>query len=139
MKNTKKKGFTVVELVIVIAVIGILSAVLIPTFAGLVDKANKSALQQNLSNAYTTYASSYETEDADLYTKDEVYFVEEGTALTVTDGVVTFTATSYTVYQSENGTYNAVPSTSTNTYKVVKLNGTVPAAFNGYYALVIAE
>ncbi|MGM9683101.1 MAG: type IV pilin protein, partial [Eubacteriales bacterium] len=32
MKNTKKKGFTIVELVIVIAVIAILAAVLIPTF-----------------------------------------------------------------------------------------------------------
>jgi prepilin-type N-terminal cleavage/methylation domain-containing protein len=39
MKN-KKRGFTIVELVIVIAVIGILSAVLIPTFSGLVAKAN---------------------------------------------------------------------------------------------------
>ena len=32
MKNLKKKGFTIVELVIVIAVIAVLAAVLIPTF-----------------------------------------------------------------------------------------------------------
>ena len=38
-----KKGFTIVELVIVIAVIGILSAILIPTFVGLVNKANKAS------------------------------------------------------------------------------------------------
>ena len=43
MKNTNKKGFTIVELVIVIAVIAILAAVLIPTFVGLVNKANESA------------------------------------------------------------------------------------------------
>lgn len=43
MKNQNKKGFTIVELVIVIAVIAILAAVLIPTFAGLVNKANESA------------------------------------------------------------------------------------------------
>jgi type IV pilus assembly protein PilA len=30
--NSKRKGFTIVELVIVIAVIGILAAILIPTF-----------------------------------------------------------------------------------------------------------
>lgn len=42
MKKTKK-GFTIVELVIVIAVIAILSAVLIPTFSSLVKKANRSA------------------------------------------------------------------------------------------------
>lgn len=33
-KRSHKKGFTVVELVIIIAVIAILAAVLIPTFAG---------------------------------------------------------------------------------------------------------
>ena len=43
MKNLKKKGFTIVELVIVIAVIAILSAVLIPTFSNLIRKANVSA------------------------------------------------------------------------------------------------
>ena len=43
MKRNNKKGFTVVELVIVIAIIAILAGVLIPTFAGLIKKANTSA------------------------------------------------------------------------------------------------
>ena len=43
MKNLKKKGFTIVELVIVIAVIAVLAAVLIPTFVNLTKKANQSA------------------------------------------------------------------------------------------------
>ncbi len=42
MKRTNKKGFTIVELVIVIAVIAILAAVLIPTFSSLIKKANIS-------------------------------------------------------------------------------------------------
>ena len=46
MINSKKKGFTIVELVIVVAVIAILAAVLIPTFSNLVKKANISADQQ---------------------------------------------------------------------------------------------
>ena len=46
MKRSNKKGFTIVELVIVIAVIAILTAVLIPTFSNLVKKANLSADQQ---------------------------------------------------------------------------------------------
>lgn len=41
-----KKGFTIVELVIVIAVIAILAAVLIPTFASLIKKANLSSDKQ---------------------------------------------------------------------------------------------
>ncbi len=50
MKHSNKKCFTIVELVIVIAVIAILAAVLIPTFSSLVKKANMSADQQAVSN-----------------------------------------------------------------------------------------
>lgn len=41
-----KKGFTIVELVIVIAVIAILAGVLIPTFSNLVEKANETVDMQ---------------------------------------------------------------------------------------------
>ena len=54
MKHTNKKGFTIVELVIVIAVIAILAAVLIPTFSNLIKKANVSndtAIAKNLNTA----------------------------------------------------------------------------------------
>ena len=53
MKNLKKKGFTIVELVIVIAVIAILSAVLIPTFSNLIKKANISTNQQAIKQMIT--------------------------------------------------------------------------------------
>lgn len=56
MLKKSKKGFTIVELVIVIAVIGILSAILIPTFANLVNNANDAALRSNLDSAYSMYA-----------------------------------------------------------------------------------
>lgn len=46
MRSKSKKGFTIVELVIVIAIIAILAAVLIPTFSSLLKKANQSADQQ---------------------------------------------------------------------------------------------
>lgn len=46
MKRSNKKGFTIVELVIVIAVIAILAAVLIPTFINLTKKANESVDMQ---------------------------------------------------------------------------------------------
>ena len=45
-KKTKKGGFTLVELVIVILVIAILAAILIPTFASLTKKAKMSADEQ---------------------------------------------------------------------------------------------
>lgn len=56
MKRSNKKGFTTVELVIVIAVIAILAAVLIPTFANLIHKANVSADTQLAKNLNTALA-----------------------------------------------------------------------------------
>lgn len=72
MKN-KKRGFTIVELVIVIAVIGILSAILIPTFANLSQKAQDAALQQNLRNAYASYTAD-KADKEDLKAEGEIVF-----------------------------------------------------------------
>ena len=58
MKRNNKKGFTVVELVIVIAVIAILAGVLIPTFAGLIQKANESNDIQAAKNMNTFLAAA---------------------------------------------------------------------------------
>lgn len=46
MKKFNKRGFTIVELVIVIAVIGILAGVLIPTFSSITQKAQQTAAMQ---------------------------------------------------------------------------------------------
>ena len=62
MKNTKKRGFTIVELVIVIAVIAILASVLIPTFANVVTKARESKELQEARNAYTQALVDHATE-----------------------------------------------------------------------------
>jgi len=54
--NKNKKGFTIVELVIVIAIIAILAAILIPTFANIIRTAHISAdtqLIRNLNTALT--------------------------------------------------------------------------------------
>ena len=64
MINSKKKGFTIVELVIVIAVVAILAAVLIPTFSNLVRKANVSsdtALVKNLNTALAVDTNEHNT------------------------------------------------------------------------------
>ncbi len=58
MKRSTKKGFTIVELVIVIAIIAILAAVLIPTFASLIQKANVSKDTQLVKNLNTALAAN---------------------------------------------------------------------------------
>ena len=67
MKKLNKKGFTMVELVIVISVIAILSAVMIPTFSGVLKKAKDSAALQEARNAYTDYLAVEEFDYAEDY------------------------------------------------------------------------
>lgn len=55
----KQKGFTIVELVIVIAVIGILAAVLIPTFSTIIRKSRYSSAEQGAANAIHAYGAEY--------------------------------------------------------------------------------
>lgn len=65
----KKKGFTLVELVIVIAVIAILSAILIPTFGSIMSDAKETSAKADLKSAITTYLaenSASDTADIDL-------------------------------------------------------------------------
>lgn len=59
LKNNKK-GFTLIELVIVIAVIAILAAVLIPTFGSVINNARKSAAEQEASNLRTAIIVEYQ-------------------------------------------------------------------------------
>lgn len=60
MKN--RKGFTLVELVIVVAIIGILVAIAVPRFAGLTDNARIRTFQSNgraIISAITIYAADH--------------------------------------------------------------------------------
>ena len=50
MAKRQKKAFTITELVIVIAVVAILAAVLIPTFANIIDRAQESSDTQAVAN-----------------------------------------------------------------------------------------
>ena len=64
MKRNTKKGFTIVELIIVIAVIAVLAAVLIPTFSNLIKKANEAkdtALVSNLNKGLKMSSKDFAT------------------------------------------------------------------------------
>ena len=70
MRKPNKKGFTIVELVIVIAVVAILAAVLIPTFVSVTKKANESADIQACRQMNTYLAINEVTEGKTI---DDVY------------------------------------------------------------------
>ena len=68
-KDTARKGFTTVELVIVIAVIAILATVLIPTFSNLIEKAHHSVSLQEAKGSLEAMLHEYygELKGGDYY------------------------------------------------------------------------
>ena len=59
LKN--KKAFTLTEMIVVIAIIGILAGVLIPTITGYIKRANQSAASQEATAMFQVY-ETWETE-----------------------------------------------------------------------------
>lgn len=66
--KTLKKGFTLVELVIVIAVIAVLSAVLIPVFGNVIKSSKVSALKSDLNTCTNTLVMYSLYNEVDYYT-----------------------------------------------------------------------
>lgn len=79
MKKRNVKAFTVVELVIVIAVIAVLAAVMIPTFSGLIKMANISADEAELASLNTNLAVAKREKNGAPMTSADVYRVIEET------------------------------------------------------------
>ncbi|MBQ4273598.1 MAG: type II secretion system protein [Clostridia bacterium] len=71
VRNNRRKAFTIVELVIVIAVIAILAAVMIPTFGGIIKRANISADTQ-LAASINTQLSIYKAEGNKIETEADL-------------------------------------------------------------------
>lgn len=139
MKKFNKKGFTIVELVIVIAVIGILAGVLIPTFSSITQRANETAAMQEATAG-----------------RDAILVLTQGTMNTNTKFYINEydkTATSYTtnyVFAYENGAMESknikdaddvkAPEYKTNTYvayvstEVLNITAGAADGFNNEHA-----
>jgi type IV pilus assembly protein PilA len=61
--SRKKSGFTLIELMIVVAIIGILAAIAIPAFVGYMARAKTSEAGSNLKNMFQLAAGYYSSEN----------------------------------------------------------------------------
>jgi len=89
-KTNNQQGFTLIELMIVIAIIGILAAIAIPQFSAYRQRSYNSAAQSDLKNATTA---------------QEAYFVDKQTYAT---GHAQLEGTTYGLYLSQNVTLSVV-------------------------------
>ncbi len=145
MKRNNKKGFTIVELVIVIAVIAILAAVLIPTFSSVIKKAkvnNDIQLVRNLNTALATDNKKHATMQDALDSAAEFGYDVAKINASATDNEILWDSVNdvFCYLNTEKNALEYIPSSvadddklSVNSYLLWKISKTVDPTYSTYY------
>jgi len=103
MKKNNKKGFTLAELLIVVAIIAVLVAVAIPVFNAQLEKSREATDTANLRSAYGEAVAAY-LADGSAPAQVSIGGVNYG--VTETSGNITVSATSGLSKKYSHGTYS---------------------------------
>ncbi len=120
MKKINKKGFTLAELLIVVAIIAVLVAIAIPVFNAQLEKSREATDLANLRSAYAEAVATYLTTGT-AATSSTPYKVQQKTAGWSVDA----TALESALQTASSALANATSGTFTVTYDV-DTDGTTP-------------
>lgn len=110
-RKSGKKGFTLMEMLIVVAIIGILIAIMIPTFSNALTKARISADEANLRSYYATTITDHMLNETTL---DATTIKGDGKSVTIDGTTYTLQAGSFDVTLSDDSETFTITYTPTN-------------------------
>lgn len=125
MKKRNQKGFTIMEMLIVVAIIAILVAIAIPTFNSALTKSKEAADVANIRAAYAEVmvdCMMNGTTPTKAAVEAKVGTLNNSTALTGDDKQITYTATKLT---------NSADGTTTFKWSLTETTSTPPAGGGG--------
>lgn len=111
-KKANKKGFTIMEMLIVVAIIAVLAAILIPTFNGALTKSKEAADVANIRAGYAQLQVAMLTDNAAV--PEEADFLKDYVGADLNYGGTDGAADKFE--------YNKTDETATITYKPTKIN-----------------
>ncbi|MGL4344420.1 MAG: type II secretion system protein [Cellulosilyticaceae bacterium] len=87
-----KKGFTLIELIVVIAIIGVLATMLVPSMLGYVNQSKVAKNDANARTIYTAAQAAYTTIENAEFAQDNIQFPQTTRAEGDTSDVTAFVA-----------------------------------------------